>query len=1388
VENFIVSYLNFCNEIIYNDLYLFGLITESDFIYDVQTVGQILTTQTVDLHPELEYPLSRFYYLANLSFNIKFNNINNHLKNLFMKNIPKNLKNISLIHLSRTYDDNNQNIEPLAEVITKNAELILIQMNNFETKFNKISSYYLKTKNIIDRKIVLTKYFEHCFVRPVFIIFNQFVLNMNFIRGSECFTIYKLLFNLLKCINFFYLNINKREDISNLLNENAKAETKSFERKLLQGVEILDFESISVKLEMDIDVLEEILEESRKISKNEIKYFEIEKLYKILISSVTKILRVLPEENEDSDREFQDMKFSSYARSAVTKTKTDKIIKKPLCIQRLEKLITKYESKLVATYDKNLALIKVLELSEGDYEHDIGVNLYSYLLSKFSDTLTNENYYTIKNYKKGDIANISIENFKFQNVYTLIYLNALFYNDSSRFQSILEENIGENYEIFFNFLTINLIFPSICSEVVKLYEIERFHHIGNPSFAYEIPRISIKLLQNLCESHNQTFQDKFYSFKYNVELSEYTTKDYFSTYDKDKDPERDKDVDKNYFSKVKDGIIKNIRESRRDVKRDIMLLEKLEDEMLKRGDSTTIARLSDKKMTKKVSVVQRPLMQGDEVLQSHKEHFDKRKQKEIQELQNLEERKLTFFNFVGHNMRMLISNLNLENESHNTLLRLNRQIKNYDHILELYQRFSDLIVEMLQGTKCSNYDNFYKKLPDSLQVFDENGHISNSETLDSFVFINKCIEIKSFLFESKDIFDKISIQMKFNAFFTINNLINQEMVDISIVKIFIAIFPPDKLIDLISKYLRGLFICHVYRVKYNDEKFFEQFDDLELNREIYATLIRRFKDSSNIYDDDFFKLASQMYLFLTILGEKYKIPEAERLIKLNKKELIYNPEDDQEVNTNKGFFSIFNPFAQKSKKLVNKKKKTKYQINNLIITSTFFNKIIHSCEFMIDSSNDEGDELNLKKLYFIIDPRVYLISRNNIDIFLDEVDRSSSTTKLKSLIDVLNSFLNEVEYKNSIQKKSTSLKWMMDVDYKDMDFMNFIFSLGINIFLLIFLRSDSFESGFVYYIVSLVALIQIFINFIYLIIFWISKYRFYVMVEKKNYTRKSLTLTEWFKVNVFNSFLLNDEIYLLILNILIGVIGIISTHTTFIFSLQLFTVIKFVPTIKEIVIAFKLRFSQLISMIGFLAILIFFYSNIGFYFFPQEFVKELDNGSQENICQTMLECSITYFNLGVRSGGGIGDLLDMKPFRESYIYWLRWVTDMIFYITVILLLLNMINGVIVSTFSQIREESNEKDEDIKNKCFICNIDRVEFEKRKIPFSDHQKYEHNTKTYIRFLIYLKITNEKDLDADQSFIIQCLKERDISCFPVLRSFSVGNLQKQDDDGGDDEGDDE
>lgn len=101
----------------------------------------------------------------------------------------------------------------------------------------------------------------------------------------------------------------------------------------------------------------------------------------------------------------------------------------------------------------------------------------------------------------------------------------------------------------------------------------------------------------------------------------------------------------------------------------------------------------------------------------------------------------------------------------------------------------------------------------------------------------------------------------------------------------------------------------------------------------------------------------------------------------------------------------------------------------------------------------------------------------------------------------------------------------------------------------------------------------------------------------------------------------------------------------------------------------------------------------------------------------------------------------------------------------------MINGIIVTTFSAIREEAEMKIEDKNNKCYICSIPKVEFEKRKIIFNDHIDNEHNIKDYINYILNLKFKKNKDLDKDEIHIKNAVMERNIYLFPIYRSKSLG-----------------
>ena len=49
----------------------------------------------------------------------------------------------------------------------------------------------------------------------------------------------------------------------------------------------------------------------------------------------------------------------------------------------------------------------------------------------------------------------------------------------------------------------------------------------------------------------------------------------------------------------------------------------------------------------------------------------------------------------------------------------------------------------------------------------------------------------------------------------------------------------------------------------------------------------------------------------------------------------------------------------------------------------------------------------------------------------------------------------------------------------------------------------------------------------------------------------------------------------------------------------------------------------------------------------------------------------------------------------------RVIYDMVFFFIVIIIVLNLIFGVIIDTFADLRSEKQNKEEVIKNSCFIC---------------------------------------------------------------------------------------
>ena len=84
---------------------------------------------------------------------------------------------------------------------------------------------------------------------------------------------------------------------------------------------------------------------------------------------------------------------------------------------------------------------------------------------------------------------------------------------------------------------------------------------------------------------------------------------------------------------------------------------------------------------------------------------------------------------------------------------------------------------------------------------------------------------------------------------------------------------------------------------------------------------------------------------------------------------------------------------------------------------------------------------------------------------------------------------------------------------------------------------------------------------------------------------------------------------------------------------------------------------------------------------------------------------------GLRFGGGIGDVTEPIHFNhQGEIYLVKLFHDFNFHIVVNIIMLNVLFGIIIDTFAMLRDDKQQKELDIANVCFICNIERLSFDK------------------------------------------------------------------------------
>ncbi|XP_066247239.1 inositol 1,4,5-trisphosphate receptor isoform X4 [Euwallacea similis] len=176
-----------------------------------------------------------------------------------------------------------------------------------------------------------------------------------------------------------------------------------------------------------------------------------------------------------------------------------------------------------------------------------------------------------------------------------------------------------------------------------------------------------------------------------------------------------------------------------------------------------------------------------------------------------------------------------------------------------------------------------------------------------------------------------------------------------------------------------------------------------------------------------------------------------------------------------------------------------------------------------------------------------------------------------------------------------------------------------------------------------------------------------------------------------------------------------------------------------------------------------------------EYCELIDPGEEkkERACDSLRMCIITTLNQGLRNGGGIGDIL-RAPSNEESLFVPRVVYDLLFFFVVIIIVLNLIFGVIIDTFADLRSEKQQKELILKNTCFICGLNRSAFDNKTVSFEEHIKREHNMWHYLYFIVLIRVKDPTEFTGPESYVSSLVKSLNLDWFPRLQAKSLAAVE--------------
>lgn len=248
---------------------------------------------------------------------------------------------------------------------------------------------------------------------------------------------------------------------------------------------------------------------------------------------------------------------------------------------------------------------------------------------------------------------------------------------------------------------------------------------------------------------------------------------------------------------------------------------------------------------------------------------------------------------------------------------------------------------------------------------------------------------------------------------------------------------------------------------------------------------------------------------------------------------------------------------------------------------------------------------------------------------------------------------------------------------------------------------------------------------------------------------------------IIGEIFMRREVINFILHILFALLGI--TGSPIAQTLHLILIINISDTTKYVLKAVTQHSDQLLATVSLVTIIIYIFSIVIGKYYADEFRQ--DEANNVRLCSSLKSCYLSILNLGLTRGGGISEslmLTDINSERTNFYY--KLIVTLGFYIFVNIICLNVIFGIIIDTFSELRDKQRMREWDQYNVCDICGIERKIFEKKGMNFDIHKGVQHNLWDYVFYLEYLQNLDLQSLTGFEYFVFTQFKNKSTAWLPI------------------------